>query len=132
MHPTLEPGERVLFDRLAYRNRSPKRNEIALADHPLKKGFTLIKRVVAIPGDRVDIQDNAVLVNGALCTPVRAQIDYPAGDSQWDLLSDYYFLMGDNPVRSTDSRQLGPFPVDLIKAKAWLVYWPLSRWRVLN
>ncbi len=128
MSPTLEPKERLLFDRLAYKHSPPVRDHIVLADHPLRRDFPLIKRVVAVPGDAVDVKDGLVLVNGV---PALPRAVHSSEDGHWDLREGYVFLLGDDPERSTDSRQLGPFPIDLVKARAWMVYWPLSRWRVL-
>ena len=132
MSPTLEPEERLLFDRLAYKHAPPVKGHIVLADHPLKRGFPLIKRVAAVPGDAVDIKEGLVLVNGVPALPTPARAAHSSDDGHWDLPAGYFFLLGDDPDRSTDSRQLGPFPIDLVKARAWIVYWPLSRWRVLN
>ncbi len=131
MSPTLEPKERLLFDRLAYKHSPPVRDHIVLADHPLRRDFPLIKRVVAVPGDTVDVKDGLVLVNGGPVPGPLALANPSSEDNHWDLREGYVFLLGDDPERSTDSRQLGPFPIDLVKARAWMVYWPLSRWRVL-
>jgi signal peptidase I len=100
MYPTLRPGERVLFDRLAYRASAPRAGDIVLARHPARPGVRFIKRVAASP-DSVS------------------------------LAPDEYWLLGDDPDRSTDSRQLGPFARRDILARAWLVYWPPDRYRHL-
>ncbi|MCH7998483.1 MAG: signal peptidase I, partial [Chloroflexi bacterium] len=53
MHPTLSPEERVLFDRLAYRQGEPGRGDVVLASHPKRPRLRIVKRVVGLPGDRV-------------------------------------------------------------------------------
>ena len=132
MYPTLSAGEYLLFDRLGFRRRPPKKGEIVLANHPLERRFLLIKRVLAVPGEEVVARDGDILVNGRPWAPPSA-LPGPAPEEFSHVLGpDEYFLMGDNPSRSTDSRQLGPFSRHQIKARAWLVYWPLSRWRILR
>jgi len=97
MLPALSPGERVLFDRLAYRLDAPRLGDIVLARYPARPGVRLIKRVAEREG-----------------------------------LSPYEFwLLGDNAEDSTDSRALGPFGREDIVARAWVVYWPPERFRIL-
>ncbi len=107
MWPTLSPGERVIFDRLAYVLRAPKAGDIVLARHPSRPGVRFIKRVAEEQG----VGEGRV-----------SEATQPLG---WTLL-------GDNPGASTDSRQLGPFRREDIMARAWLVYWPLERFRAIR
>ena len=135
MYPTLHPNEYVLFDRLAYRRSEPGRGDIVLAAHPMHRRFLMIKRVLALPGDIVEVQGERLLVNGEPggSPQPRRRKGVPAyGDAQWKLNDGEYFLVGDEPSRSTDSRQIGPFPRDHIRARAWRVYWPISRWRIIH
>ncbi len=130
MHPTLSPGERVLFDRLAYRRGPPRRGDVVLASHPTRPGTRIVKRVVGLPGDRVAVEGERCWVNG---TP-RGQTDGapaepPASARAWTLGDDEWLLLGDAPYASTDSRDFGPVSLDAIHARAWLVYWPVSRMR---
>lgn len=115
MYPTLRASERVLFDTLAYRAGRPRRDDIVLARHPQRPGVRFIKRVAAVPGDDV----HANMVDG------RETAAVPLGP-------DEYYLLGDNPAASTDSRHLGPFRRRDIIARAWLVYWPAERFRTLK
>ena len=133
MYPTLSEGEYLLFDRLGFRRRPPQKGEIVLANHPMDRRFLLIKRVLAVPGEEVMARDGDILVNGRPWAPpstLPGPIPVPE-EFSYVLGPDEYFLMGDNPSRSTDSRQLGPFSVHQIKARAWLVYtcwrWPRPR-----
>ncbi len=109
MHPALRPGERVLFDRLAYLRRSPRPGEVVLAAHPARLGLRMIKRVACAPGDTV----------------------VTAGGPQILALGDYW-LLGDAEDMSTDSREVGPFRREDIVGRAWLVYWPPERFRLLR
>ena len=134
MQPTLAPGERVLFDRLAYRWGSPRRGDVVLASHPAKPRTRIVKRVAALPGDRVAIDGDRCWVNG---TPWGAiggvgRAEPSASTRTWTLGDDEWLLLGDAPHASTDSRDFGPVSRDTIHARAWLVYWPPGRMRVIQ
>lgn len=102
MLPTLLPGERVLFDNLAYRVGDPRVGDVVVATHADRPGRTMIKRVAAVPGDDVDGQS--------------------VGEGE-------YWLLGDTPEFSTDSRQLGAFRRENIVGRGWWVVWPASELR---
>ena len=87
---------------------------------------------MGIPGDTVQLSQGRVLVNGTLVqgTEATSRVDggaWPEGP--WVLREGEYFLLGDAGDESTDSRSFGPVPRKAIKGRAWLVYWPVSRWR---
>jgi signal peptidase I len=127
MYPTLAPGEYVLFDRLAYRLGMPRRGEVVLAAHPQRLQERIIKRVAALPGDRVSLREGGCLVNGQPIGGARWQAAAPG--TECGLADDQYLLLGDALDLSTDSRHFGPVPRRQILARAWLVYWPLGRMR---
>lgn len=108
MAPALLPDERLLFDRLAYVRRRPRAGEIVLVAHPLHPRLRMVKRVTGGPGDTV----------GGLIHP-RV------------LHRGEYWVEGDNPDASTDSREFGPVARRDILGRAWLRYWPVERWKVL-
>ena len=109
MRPTLSPGERVLFDRLAYQAGDPRRGDIVLAVHPSRPRVRMIKRVAGTPGDIVAGPDGTLVLGEDEC-----------------------WLVGDALDSSTDSRQLGPVRRRDILARAWLVYWPAERMRFVR
>ncbi len=127
MYPALAPGERVLFDRLAYRRAAPRRGDVVLASHPQRPGLRMVKRVAAVPGDAVAVEGGRCWVNGApFAEPARGE---PAPPPSRTLGDDEYLLLGDAPEFSTDGRQLGTVGRAAIQARAWLVYWPPQRMR---
>jgi len=128
MYPTLAPGERVLFDTLAYRVERPRRGDVVLAKHPERPSMKLVKRVVAVPGDRVTTQGDDWRVEEAASQGVPPS-EGAAGAQVWTLGEDEYFLLGDAPDLSTDARHFGAVSGRDIQARAWLVYWPLRRLR---
>jgi len=128
MHPTLAPGERVLFDRLAYRLGAPARGDVVLAAYPARPHLALVKRVAAVPGDAVAIDGERCWVNGVAVTGEPSQAGPPEARTLGD---DEYLLLGDAPAFSTDSRELGPAGREQIQARGWMVYWPVRRMRSL-
>lgn len=134
MYPTLAPGEYVLFDRFAYRHSDPRRGDIVLASHPSRPNMRIVKRLAALPGDRVAFDGERCWVNDVPFGQRR-----PAGPPEpsssartWTLGDDDYMLLGDAPHASTDAREFGPVGRRLLLARAWLVYWPPGRVRFVR
>jgi signal peptidase I len=109
--------------------------------HPQKPDLMYAKRLVGLPGESIVIRDRAVWVNGQRQTPperlgpIRYRGSYRMDDedaaSQEIVLGpDEYYVLGDNPNKSSDSRDFGPVKRDLIEGVADLIYWPPARWRV--
>jgi signal peptidase I len=134
MYPTLAPGEYVLFDRFAYLRSAPRRGDVVLASHPSTPGMRIVKRVVALPGDGVTIDGARCWVDGVPYGEAEGAgpAEPPASARTWTLGDDEYVLLGDAPYASTDAREFGPVSRDLLHARAWLVYWPPSRVRVMG
>ncbi len=134
MYPTLAPGEYVLFDRFAYRRSPPRRGDIVLASHPSRPGMRIVKRVVALPGDRVTLDGERCWVNGLPYGEAKAAAPSQPSPSArtWTLGDDECLLLGDAPYASTDARDFGPVSRGLLHARAWLVYWPPGRVRVIR
>jgi len=133
MYPTLAPGERVLFDTLAYRAEHPRRGDVVLAKHPTRPSMKLLKRVAAVPGDRVTAQGDDWRVEEASGQGVLPSEGATAPGAQvWTMSEDEYFLLGDAPGLSTDARHFGAVRGRDIQARAWLVYWPPRRLRKVS
>ena len=132
MYPTLAPGERVLFDTLAYRLESPARGDVVLARHPTHPSTKLVKRVVAVPGDRVTVHGDDCRVEEAPDRSVSSSGDAHAAAQVLTLGADEYFLVGDARDLSTDARHFGPTKRRDVQGRAWMVYWPPRRMRVVQ
>ena len=131
MYPTLLPDEQALFDREAYRKAGPQRGDIVLARHPARPEMLLIKRVAGAPGDAVTNDETGCWINSAWAAETEG-LGGPARQGEWTLGNDEYFLLGDQPVHSTDSRHFGPVNRRSILGRGWLVYWPPRRARWLR
>ena len=128
MVPTLQKGDRVLVNRLAYQFGSrPQRGDVVVFLSPVPGYTDLIKRVVAVAGDRVEVREGKLwidgqaqvepYVNGGETAGSMSEQTVPAGD---------VFVMGDNRNDSADSRVFGAIGRDTIVGKALAVYWPLD------
>ena len=133
MMPTLLPGECVLFDRHAYTSSKPKPGDTVLVENPSSQPKIIIKVVGGIPGNNIRITTRGLFINNTRSTIIDPRISVIKDSvSEWDLKAKEYFLLGKNLDSSTDSRQLGPFNENTIKAKAWIVLWPISHWRAIK
>ena len=125
MEPNLHPNQRLIVDKLSYRLHSPQRNDIVVVDLPHMEEM-LVKRIVALPGETVEVRSGSVYVNG-----VAIPEPYPHDLTPYDMaprtLSPLsYFVMGDNRGNSNDSRNFGPVTLEMLVGRAWVRYWPLS------
>ena len=112
MAPTLQAGDRVLANKLAYRVGEPSRGDVVVFEEPARDGAAAVKRVAAVEGDRVFIRDGVLVVNGA--RQDEPYLDREAVDSQFfgpvTVPADSVFVLGDNRADSRDSRHYGPVP----------------------
>ena len=133
MRPTLESEERLVVNKFIYRFRVPEKGEVLVFQYPRDPSRDFIKRVIATPGDTIEIREGRVLVNDQLLTEdyilEKTRSEYP----KTTVPEGRIFVMGDNRNNSEDSRfaDVGVVPYDLIKGKAILVFWPISAYKTL-
>lgn len=131
MMPTLQDGEFVLVNRLAYRLGSPSRGDIIVFRSTTQPGLDLIKRIIGKPGDNIEIGGGNVSVNGA--TLNEAYISEPPHYSgTWSVPAGYLFVLGDNRNDSSDSHAWGLLPLQNVLGKATLIYWPPPEWAMID
>lgn len=104
----------------------PERGEVVVFNFSRDQSRNFVKRVIAVPGDWVEISNGKVLVNGEVMLE-----SYAIGQSYPSipkilLRDNQYFVLGDNRSESSDSRHWGPIHLDSIVGKAWISYWPFS------
>lgn len=141
METTLYGNDRVLVNKLAYRFGEPSRGDVIVFDRVTTNGDTvqhddLIKRVIGLPGERLEVRDCVVFVDGVAIDEPWLSADMT--DTTYDpgtrcgtanvepvtLGDGEVFLIGDNRPMSFDSRMFGPIDVDLIVGRALVVIWP--------
>ncbi|HET9913055.1 MAG TPA: signal peptidase I [Anaerolineales bacterium] len=131
MRPTLEDGEYILVNKLAYKTGEPTRGDIIVFIFPVNPQEDLIKRVIGLPGETVSIHNGVVSVNGIpLTEPYIASP--PAYDGDWVVPEEQLFVLGDNRNDSRDSHQWQFLPLENVIGKAVLIYWPPQQWQVIN
>jgi signal peptidase I len=142
MEQTVLPGEYILVDKVSPRFQGYRRGDIVVFRPP--SGFTtgegsdkpFIKRIVGLPGETVEIRaDGHVAINGTELDEAYVFDGQPTtgrpGARRWVVPGGDYFVMGDHRQSSTDSRDFGPVAGGDIIGRAWLRYWPVSRFGFL-
>ncbi len=131
MEPTLQSGEFVIVNKLAYLFGEPTTGDVIVFHFPRDPDQEYIKRIIGLPGDRVEIKNGEVYVNDQVLDE-----DYIAASPVYeDILEvpgDSLIVLGDNRNNSSDSHNWGPVPLDYVIGKAMFVYWPPTEWGVLN
>ena len=124
MDPNLEDGQRILVDKVIYRIREPKAGEVIVFEPPPGMRQDLIKRIVATPGDTIEIRDGMVIVNGFVINEPYIMDNPSYSVDKEELPEGEYFVLGDNRNNSNDSHRWGTVPREDIIGKAWLSIWP--------
>ena len=129
MVPTLEIGDRLFVNKFIYRFTDPERGDIVVFKSVEGGEEDLIKRVVAVPGDMVEVRDGELYVNGQPQEGSYVNREFP--DRSYygpnTVPEGHVFVMGDNRANSRDSRFFGPVPYENIEGEAFLLFWPPDR-----
>jgi signal peptidase I len=134
MFATLDDNDYLIANKIDYRLHAPQRGDIIILRPPTDNSKDFIKRIIALPGERLLISDGIVYINGH-------KLDEPYLPEAWVSLNNWtgpggpdgtvvppndYFVMGDNRNRSQDSRTFGFISRDRIDGRAWFRIWPLT------
>jgi signal peptidase I len=152
MKPTLLVGDFILVNKLVYRFSEPKRGDIVVFKYPIDPNIDFIKRIVALPGEQVEVRNNQVFINGkplplievgrgeenglrkviyeevlpeGIKHKVQFYEDFPFSKRDFGPVvvpPNHYFVMGDNRDNSEDSRYWGFLPRENIVGKAFVIY----------
>jgi len=129
MEPNLQQFQRLVVDKLSYRFHSPQRDDIIVLDLPDVEEM-LVKRVVGLPGETIEIHDGVVYIN-EVAHPDQYLHDMVAYEMAPVTLPPlYYFVLGDNRGNSNDSRSFGPVHQESIVGRVWLRYWPMDQFKI--
>lgn len=131
MLPTIRDGDYIIVDKAAYYFSSPRRGDVIALESPCNNGTDLIKRIIALPGDTIKINNGTVFVNNTpLIEPyIFEKPQYSLSPQQ--IPPDNYFVLGDNRSNSDDSHAGWTLPREEIVGKAWVAYWPPTAWRAI-
>jgi signal peptidase I len=126
MEPNYHQDQRLLVDRVTMRLGWLQRGDVVILQSP-NEPIDLIKRLIGLPGDTVELRQNQIFVNGAqLNEPYLPPDAFTGDDREWILGPDEYLVMGDNRSASSDGRVFGPVKYDLLIGRALLVYYPFK------
>lgn len=131
MQPSFEHGQRLLVIKAAYWFGEPHRGDVIIFPSTNNSGENLIKRVIGLPGETVEVKNELVYIDGTpLDEPYLAEP--PSQEFPSTLVPEgHYFVMGDNRNHSNDSRSWGSLPEQDIIGRAWLTYWPFTDWHII-
>lgn len=138
MEPSLHDNDLLINNTLQYKLFEPKRGEIIIIDSDYNGGETIVKRIIGVPGDLVEVRNNEVYVNNKKTNEnftkdkITLTRDKPI---QTEIIPvDKYFVMGDNRQNSADSRlpEIGLIDKDDIKGKVVLRLWPIDKFKIMG
>jgi len=134
MVPTLMVEDRLFVNKFIYRCTEPERGDIALFENQQGEKDPLIKRVVGLPDDELELRRGRLYVNGRTLEepyverdPCEPALPKTCSFGPVTVPRDHYFMMGDNRTNSLDSRFFGPVPEDDVLGKALVRFWPPDR-----
>ena len=129
MMPSLDDQERIFINKFVYRLEPIQRGDIVVFRYPRDPAKSFIKRVIALAGDHVKIDDGRVYLNGKLVAEDYVPRAYEDDRSYPEVVvpPDSYFVLGDHRSSSNDSRAWGTVERSFIYGKAVFVYWPLDK-----
>jgi signal peptidase I len=134
MAPLLSDQERIFINKFVYRFEPIERGDVVVFWYPLDRSKSFIKRVLALPGETIEIRRGAVFVNGHM-------VPEPYVPPQYADVSDFgpvrvpqgsFFVMGDHRISSNDSRVFGPVASQYIYGRAVFAYWPVDHFGSLS
>lgn len=128
MKPSLHDGQRLLINKAVYFFREPEAGEVVVFQAPNNRQADYIKRIIALPGDVVEVKEGVVYVNGSpLDEPyIKDEPGYTLDPEK--VPENNYFVLGDNRNNSSDSRSGWTVKREDIIGKAWLSIWPPDEW----
>lgn len=142
MEETIMTGDMVFSEKVSYYFREPQRGDIVTFDDPEVEGRTLIKRVIAIGGQTVDLKDGYVYVDdvkldepytlGKQSLPLSHTAPNVSVSFPYKVPEGELWVMGDNRTASQDSRYFGSVPASSVTGRAALIYWPISSFKALS
>jgi signal peptidase I len=138
MSPTIQSREFIVADTWRYRHHSPSNGEIVVLERPTEPGIKYVKRIVGVPGDRIEAKDAVLYRNGEAVTEpylhaLRPYIPYGRDFALTLVGPGQVFVLGDYRDNSLDSRAWGPIPIDHLHGRAEYIWLSLAvgvdRWK---
>ncbi len=141
MRPTFLEGDRIFVDKVSYRFHAPERGDIIVFKFPEDKKKDFVKRLVGLPGDKLEIKEGKILLNGKVLDEPPFSEHYYYNREDWafakegqviEIPEGNYFSLGDNSAQSSDSRNWGFVPQGNMVGKAFFIWWPPKRMKFVK
>jgi len=138
MLPNYKDKDFVIVDKISYQIRNPKYGEVIVFKPELNNDVNYIKRIIGLPGDKVEIYSGKIFVNSTQVSEpyLKGNLTYYENNSDYyfskTLNDDEYFVLGDNRNNSQDSRSIGPIPKENITGRVFVVIYPFSDARIVS
>ena len=131
MEPNFQQRQRLIVNKVVYRFHEPERGDVIVFHPPTNHHVDYIKRVIALPGDTVEIKEETVYINGSPLSEPYIK-DFPSYTFlEQEIPEEHYFVLGDNRNNSNDSHHGWTLPRQNIIGKVWLSIWPPSKWEII-
>lgn len=136
MRMTFLEGDRIFVDKVSYRFHEPERGDIIVFKYPLDPKKDFVKRLVGLPGERIEIKGGKIYVDGRVLDGPAFSQHYYYNRNDWqygregqvmEVPPGFYYTLGDNSAQSSDSRNWGYVPAKNMVGKAFFIWWPLNR-----
>ena len=139
MYPTLVDKEQIIAEKISTKFKPLEREEIVIFKHPENQKKLLVKRVIGLPGETIQIKDGQIYINGVVLNqPYITENTYTKGSKElienieYRIHNNQYILLGDNRDESSDSRTFGQIPEKTIMGRALMVYFPFGNIRMVQ
>jgi len=134
MYPNFHDSDYLLTDKISYHLNDPKRNDVIIFMAPKNEEYDYIKRVIGLPGEKIEILEDGVYIDSQHLNEIYIPSDvktfggaFLEMNQETIVPENQYFVLGDNRMHSSDSRDWGFVPRENIIGKAWFRYWPGSQ-----
>lgn len=133
MEPNFYDGQRILANKVVYKFHEPQRGDVIIFHPPSYRPDSdpFIKRIIALPGETVEIKNSSVYINGSKLDEPYIR-ESPHYTLQSEKVNDGYFVLGDNRNNSNDSHTGWIVPRQNLIGKAWLSFWPPNKWGLVT
>lgn len=140
MVDNLHDGQYLIIDKLSYTSfvwqtlgiAGPQRGDVIVFEPPNRPGEDYVKRIIGLPGERIEIKQGQVYINGELLQepfePLPGTYTMPNAIT---VPPNQVFVLGDNRNNSNDSHNWGTLPIENIVGRAWISYWPPNEWGII-
>lgn len=139
MEPNFHNGQYLLTDKISYRLGEPTRGDVVVFRAPPDYRDEFIKRIIALPGDKVKVEGGKIYVNNRLLEESYIPNDFVTRSAQFSqegreitVPEGEFFVVGDNRDHSLDSRVFGTVEKQYITGRAWIIYWPLNEFGAIK